>query len=87
MLVTTPESVPPDGATLWSTPQMPKTVHEIERILREERLGAREDCWQPSPVRSSRQSQLVTVPGAPGKQVATGTLSSIKRASGIDEMR
>ena len=30
---------------------------------------------------------VVTIPGAPGKQIATGTLASIRRASGIDEMR
>ena len=30
---------------------------------------------------------VVTVPGPPGKQVATGTLSSIRRASGISELR
>jgi len=66
---------------------MPKTVREIEQILRA-------NGWQLArTVGSHRQDvhpdspNVVTVPGAPGKQVATGTLSSIRRASGVDELR
>jgi len=66
---------------------MPKTVREIEKILRQ-------NGWELArTVGSHRQyvhpdnPNVVTVPGAPGKQVATGTLHSIGRASGIEELR
>lgn len=66
---------------------MPKTVREIEKILRDRgwtlarTVGGHRQYVHPD------NPNVVTVPGAPGKQVATGTLSSIRRASGIDELR
>jgi predicted RNA binding protein YcfA (HicA-like mRNA interferase family) len=66
---------------------MPKTVRQVEKILREQ-------GWQLVRIAGSHRQythpdnpNVVTVPGAPGKQVATGTLNSIRRASGIDELR
>jgi len=66
---------------------LPKTVREIERILRDSgwtlvrTVGSHRQYVHPD------NPNVVTVPGAPGKQVATGTLSSIRRASGIQELR
>ena len=66
---------------------VPKRVREIEKILRENgwtlarTVGSHRQYVHPD------NPNVVTVPGAPGKQVATGTLSSIRRASGIDELR
>lgn len=66
---------------------MPKTVREVEKILRKHgwtltRTVGSHRQW----VHADHQN-VVTVPGVPGKQVATGTLSSIRRASGIEELR
>jgi len=68
-------------------PAVPKTVRQIERVLRKNgwtlarTVGSHRQFVHPD------NPNVVTVPGAPGKQVATGTLSSIRRASGIDELR
>ncbi len=65
---------------------VPKTVREIEEILcanggeLARRVGSHRQYVH------AENPNVVTVPGAPGKQVATGTLSSIRRASGIDEL-
>lgn len=73
-----------DGCTLAD---VPKTVRQIEKILRAN------DWTLARTVGSHRQyvhpenPNVITVPGAPGKEVATGTLSSIRRASGIKELR
>jgi predicted RNA binding protein YcfA (HicA-like mRNA interferase family) len=66
---------------------MPKTVREIEKLLRahgwslERTVGSHRQWVHPD------NPNVVTVPGTPGKQVAAGTLSSIRRASGIKELR
>jgi predicted RNA binding protein YcfA (HicA-like mRNA interferase family) len=66
---------------------MPQTVRQIEKILRDHgwrharTVGGHRQFVHPD------NPNVVTVPGAPGKQVATGTLSSIRRASGINELR
>ncbi len=33
------------------------------------------------------RAEIVTVPGAPGKTLATGTLANIRRTSGLKELR
>ncbi len=66
---------------------MPKTVREIEKLLRahgwthERTVGSHRQWTHPE------NPNIVTVPGVPRKQVATGTLSAIRRASGIKELR
>jgi len=63
---------------LIRSPDVPKTVRQIEL---ERTVGSHRQYVHPE------NPNVVTVPGAPGKQVATGTLSSIRRASGIKELR
>jgi predicted RNA binding protein YcfA (HicA-like mRNA interferase family) len=66
---------------------VPKTVRQVERILRahgwslERVVGSHRQYVHPN------NPHLVTVPGARGKQLAPGTLASIRRASGIKELR
>lgn len=66
---------------------MPKTVRQVERALhahgwRLARTTGGHRHWV-----HPENPHLVTVSGAPGKQIASGTLSSIRRTSGIDELR
>lgn len=66
---------------------MPKTVREVEKILRKNgwtlarTVGSHRQYLHPD------NPNVVTVPGAPGKELASGTLSSIRRASGIKGLR
>ena len=66
---------------------MPKTVRQIEKALQAHGwtcvriVGSHRQWTHPD------NPNVVTVPGAPGKQVPVGTLSSIRRASGIRELR
>jgi predicted RNA binding protein YcfA (HicA-like mRNA interferase family) len=66
---------------------VPKTVREIEKILRANGWELARSVGSHRQYVHPKNSNVVTVPGTPGKQVATGTLSSIRRASGIDELR
>lgn len=66
---------------------VPKTVREIEKILREHGWSLERTVGSHRQYTHPDNPNVVTVPGAPGKQVATGTLSSIRRASGIRELR
>ncbi len=66
---------------------MPKTVREIERILRAHGWTLARTVGSHRQYVHADNPNVVTVPGTPGKQVAAGTLSSIRRASGIDELR
>ena len=66
---------------------VPKTVREIEKILRAHGWTHERTVGSPRQYVHPANPTVVTVPGAPGKQVATGTLSSIRRASGIRELR
>ena len=66
---------------------MPKTVRQIERILRNHGWTLARSVGSHRQYVHADNPNVVTVPGAPGKQVATGTLSSIRRASGIEELR
>ncbi len=66
---------------------VPKTVREIEKILRANGWGLVRMVGSHRQYAHPDNPNVVTVPGAPGKQVATGTLSSIRRASGIEELR
>lgn len=66
---------------------MPKTVREIERVLRDHGWTLARTVGSHRQYVHADNPNVVTVPGTPGKQVATGTLSSIRRASGIDELR
>jgi predicted RNA binding protein YcfA (HicA-like mRNA interferase family) len=80
-----PLSVPAGCA--YTLAGVPKTVRQVEKILRahgwtlERTVGSHRQYVHPD------NPNVVTVPGAPGKEVATGTLSSIRRASGIKELR
>ncbi len=66
---------------------MPKTVREVERILRQHGWALARTVGSHRQFVHPDNPNVVTVPGTPGKQVATGTLSSIRRASGINELR
>lgn len=66
---------------------MPKTVREIEKILREHGWTLARTVGSHRQYVHADNANVVTVPGVPGKQVATGTLASIRRASGIEELR
>jgi len=66
---------------------VPKTVRQIERILRNHGWTLARSVGSHRQYVHADNPNVVTVPGAPGKQVATGTLSSIRRASGIEELR
>lgn len=67
--------------------RLPKAVREVEKLLRangwilDRTVGSHRQFVHPD------NPNVVTVPGTPGKQIATGTLSSIRRASGIKELR
>ncbi|MFL5816834.1 MAG: type II toxin-antitoxin system HicA family toxin [Conexibacter sp.] len=66
---------------------MPKTVRQIETILRAHgwthvrTAGSHRQWVHPD------NGHVVTVPGLPGKQLPVGTLSSIRRTTGIKELR
>lgn len=66
---------------------VPKTVRQIETILRahgwrcERIVGSHRQWIHPG------NPHVVTVPGAPGKEVSVGTLSSIRRTTGIRMLR
>jgi predicted RNA binding protein YcfA (HicA-like mRNA interferase family) len=66
---------------------MPKCVREVEKILREHGWTLARTVGSHRQFVHAGSPNVVTVPGARGKQIATGTLSSIRRASGIDELR
>ena len=66
---------------------MPKTVREVERILRAHGWTLARTVGSHRQFVHAGNPNVVTVPGAPGKEIATGTLSSIRRASGISELR
>jgi len=66
---------------------VPKTVREAEKILRKHGWRLARTVGSHRQFVHDDNPNVVTVPGAPGKQIATGTLASIRRASGIDEMR
>lgn len=56
---------------------MPKTVREIEKVLRDHGWTLARTVGSHRQYVHADSPNVVTVPGAPGKQVATGTLSSI----------
>lgn len=66
---------------------MPKTVRQVETILRlhgwtlQRITGSHRQWTHPD------NPNVVTVPGVPGKEIAAGTLSSIRRATGIRTLR
>jgi predicted RNA binding protein YcfA (HicA-like mRNA interferase family) len=66
---------------------VPKTVRQIEKILRahgwtcERTVGSHRQWTHPD------NPYVVTVPGPPGTEVSVGTLSSIRRTTGISELR
>jgi predicted RNA binding protein YcfA (HicA-like mRNA interferase family) len=67
--------------------RVPKTVRQIERILSKHgwrcvRIAGSHRQWT-----HPDNPHVVTVPGSSGKLVPVGTLSSIRRASGIKELR
>ena len=72
------------GATVAA---MPKTVREVQKILRSHgwilarTVGSHRQFVHPDNL------NVVTVLGALGKQIAAGTLSSIRRATGLKELR
>jgi predicted RNA binding protein YcfA (HicA-like mRNA interferase family) len=63
---------------------VPETVREIEKILRANGWELARSVGSHRQYVHANDPNVVTVPGTPGKQIATGTLSSISRASGID---
>ncbi len=65
-------------------PAVPKTVREAEKLLRRNGWTLARTVGSHRPYVDALNPNVV---GAPGKQIATGTLASIRRASGIDEMR
>jgi predicted RNA binding protein YcfA (HicA-like mRNA interferase family) len=66
---------------------VPKTVREIERILRDQGWTLARTTGSHRQYVHPDNPNVITVPGARGRQVATGTLASIRRASGINELR
>lgn len=66
---------------------VPKTVRQVEKILRANGWALVRTTGSHRHYEHPDNPNLVTVPGAPGKEIATGTLASIRRASGIDELR
>ncbi len=68
-------------------PGVPKTVREAEKLLRKNGWTLARTVGSHRQYVHALNPNVVTIPGAPGKQIATGTLASIRRASGIDKMR
>jgi len=66
---------------------VPKTVRETERILRSHGWRLARTTGSHRQWDHPANPNVVTVPGAPGKEIAPGTLSSIRRATGIKELR
>ncbi|MBS1869893.1 MAG: type II toxin-antitoxin system HicA family toxin [Actinobacteria bacterium] len=66
---------------------MAKTVRQIEKILRahgwtcERVVGSHRQWTHPD------NPCVVTVPGTPGTEVPVGTLASIRRTTGIGQLR
>ena len=76
------------GASCLATvARVPKTVRQIETILRAHgwtharTVGSHRQWVHPD------NRHVVTVPGSLGKQLPVGTLASIRRTTGIRELR
>jgi predicted RNA binding protein YcfA (HicA-like mRNA interferase family) len=66
---------------------VPKTVRQVERMLRAHGwalarvVGSHRQYVHPD------NPHVVTVPGTRGREIAPGTLASIRRTTGIRELR